>query len=92
MVALRCRVRRCVVASLARVEAAVKRVRSLGVTVVAVMVADAIAVDEIVEAASVAVVIAVASGMDRVAAVRVSQALAQRRGGRLIRQRLCSRR
>ena len=91
MVALRCRVRRCVVVNLARVVAAVKLVQSRGMTVVVAMAA-VMAAGEIVVDVSVADVIAVASGMDSVAAVKASRALVQRRGGRLIRQRLCSRR
>ena len=91
MVALRCRVRRCVVVSLARVEAAVKLVRSRGMTV-AEGIAVGVKVVASVVAVSVAGVIAVASGMDSVAAVKASRALVQRRVGSLIRQRLCSRR
>jgi len=91
MVALRCRVRRCVVVSRARVVAAVKLVQSRGMTVVVAMAAVMAAGETVVDV-SVAGVIVVASGMDSVAAVKASRALVQRRGGRLIRQRLCSRR
>ena len=91
MVALRCRVRRCVVVSRARVVAAVKLVQSRGMTVVVAMAAVMAAGETVVDV-SVAGVIVVASGMDSVAVVKASRALVQRRVGRLIRRKLCSRR